>query len=170
MQAVKDRLTEFYVEQLVQRERPSNRSSEGWQKILATAREGFEAHLATLTSVQQVFSFGERCLKDTDLKEAFRHFALEDSHSAATSWDVQVRSLRPEQECERSLAAAGASVRSSAPCVFRQRFSQTAACLDLDPEPNQVVFSSLRPLEGASAIDLLSDCESDVSVTVRRSA
>lgn len=169
MEAVKDRLTDFYVEQLVQREKPSNRSAESWQKILATAREGFEAHLSTLNSVQQVLAFGERCLKDTDLKEAFRHFALEDSHRAAIAWETQVRSLHPEQECERSLEAASTSVRSD-PCVFRQSFAHTAACLDLDPEPNQVVFSSLRPLEGASAIDLLSDCESDVSVTVRRSA
>ena len=140
LQAVKDRLTEFYVEQLVQRERPTNRSAEGWQKILATAREGFEAHLSSLDSVQQVFAFGEKCLKDRDLKEAFRHFALEDSHGAAVAWEEQVRSLHPEQECERSLAAAGASVRSSDPCVFRQSFTQTAACLDLDPEPNQVAF------------------------------
>ena len=169
MEAVKDRLTDFYVEQLVQREKPSNRSAESWQKILATAREGFEAHFSTLNSVQQVLAFGERCLKDTDLKEAFRHFALEDSHRAAIAWETQVRSLHPEQECESSLEAASTSVRSD-PCVFRQSFAHTAACLDLDPEPSQVVFSSLRPLEGASAIDLLSDCESDVSVTVRRSA
>ena len=155
----------------MQRERPFNRSAEGWEKILSTAQEGFEAHLSTLDSVPKVFAFGERCLKDTDLKEAFRYFALEDSHSAAIAWEEQVRSLHPEQECERSLSAAGADVRSPDPFVFRQCFTQTAACLDLDPEPNQAVFSSsLRPLEGASAIDLLSDCESDVSVTVRRSA
>ena len=113
------------------REQPAFRTAEGWNRILATAREGFEAHLASLTTVQQVFQFGERCLKDPSVKEPFRHLAFEDAFEAAIPWSVQESSVRPEQECERSLAAATDLGR----VVFRQTLKRPAECLDLDPEP-----------------------------------
>ena len=153
----------------MQRERPTNRSARGWEKILATAREGFEAHLSALTSVEQVLQFGDRCLKDPDLKEPFRHFTIEDSHAAAVPWAVQVSSLHPEQECERSLTAASAFASAPDSAVFEQVSSPVVACLDLDPEPNRDVFSEpLRPTTGE--IDLLSDCEKDGTTTSGRSS
>ena len=136
----------------MQREWPTNRTAEGWNRILATSRQGFEAHLASLTTVQQVFQFGERCLKDPAVKEPFRHFAFEDAFEAAVPWSVQVSSLHPEQECERSLAAAADLVR----VLFKQSLKRSAECLDLDPEPVDSSFAELRPAEGV--IDL---CVSD---------
>ena len=139
------------------REQPAFRTAEGWNRILATAREGFKAHLASLTTVQQVFQFGERCLKDPSVKEPFRHFAFEDAFEAAIPWSVQESGVHPEQECERSLAAATDLGR----VVFRQSLKRPAECLDLDPEPTDSSFAELRPAEGV--IDL---CESnDASAT-----
>ena len=134
------------------REQPAFRTAEGWNRILATARKGFEAHLASLTTVQQVFQFGERCLKDPSVKEPFCHFAFEDAFEAATPWSVQESSVHPEQECERSLAAAAERDRA----VFRQSLKRPVECLDLDPEPTDSSFADLRPAEGV--IDL---CASD---------
>ena len=71
LEAIKARVTELHLEQLLQRERPIGRSAEGWQNILSTAQRTLEAHLATLDTPAQVWDFAHRCLKDSLLKDAF---------------------------------------------------------------------------------------------------
>ena len=43
VEAVRERICQLHLEQLLQRERPEGRSSEGWQKILSTAQSAVEA-------------------------------------------------------------------------------------------------------------------------------
>ncbi|CAE7338131.1 GIP [Symbiodinium sp. CCMP2592] len=78
LEAIKARVTELHLEQLLQRECPSGRSAEGWQNILSTAQLSLEANLASLETTQQVWDFAHRCLKDSHLKEVFRFFAVDD--------------------------------------------------------------------------------------------
>ena len=85
LEAIKARVTELHLEQLLQRERPTGRSAEGWQNILSTAQRTLEAHLATLDTPAHVWDFAHRCLKDSLLKDAFRFFAVEDVCDEAVS-------------------------------------------------------------------------------------
>ena len=108
LERLKERLHLLYIEQLCERPRPSGRTPQSWDNILSTYRIAVEHHLATLSSVQEVWCHAERCLKKDHLKEAFRHFGFEDVIETAVPQSLQEASLRPSEESasfERDLLA-----------------------------------------------------------------
>ena len=127
MALLKERLHSLYVEQLCERPRPSGRSGTSWDKILSTYRVSFENHLESLTTVEQVLQFGEKCLRKNYLKEAFRDFGLEDVWSTATPEHVKLAVVHPVAECERDIAFQDRAVG-----VFEQHLIPGSAEVDLN--------------------------------------
>ena len=98
-------------------------------------------------TVEEVIKLGCKVLKDDSLREAFRHFALEDSHSSAIPWDRQEAFLHPVSESDtfdRDLRAASASFP-----FLNPKSDQT---IDLTTESASAFSCSLNP--GVQAIDL----------------
>ena len=101
VEAVRERICQLHLEQLLQRERPEGRSSEGWQKILSTAQSAVEARVQSIQSLQDLYTFACRCLKDSHLKDVFRSFVVEDVHDCAVSEEVVHSCLHPTEEHPR---------------------------------------------------------------------
>ena len=138
LEAIKARVTELHLEQLLQRERPIGRSAEGWQNILSTAQRTLEAHLATLDTPAQVWDFAHRCLKDSLLKDAFRFFAVDDVCAEAISEDLVKETVFATEErplFEQDLEAFDFSTSAA---------SSGAAFPDLQASPSQPIDLSPR--------------------------
>ena len=69
--SLKELLDSLYLEQLLNRPRPANRTEYGWQAVLVGIHTAFQKKLETLHTVEQVWCFGNTCLKDQGLKENF---------------------------------------------------------------------------------------------------
>ena len=76
--ALKQRVRELYLEQLLQRERPQGRTGQGWSRILKTAQDALENRLAELHCVDEIHAFALRCIKDDHLREVYLSFCVED--------------------------------------------------------------------------------------------
>ena len=98
MEAAKDHLRTFYLEQLLQREKPSYRSEQGWQTILVTAQSALDQRLEEIHSLEELFRFGGKCLKDPDLRTAFEFLSIEDCVEEAFPWEKQVEFLQSAEE------------------------------------------------------------------------
>ena len=140
----------MHLEQLLQREQPVGRSNESWQRILSTAQSAVRTRVNQLDSVNDLFAFACRCLKDPDLNDAFfASFALKTctrTQSAkslcilAYIWKRSTQTSREILHCSKLPIASQASApallnrlsllvsRPSSPCSLR------ASCgvIDLD--------------------------------------
>ena len=110
---LKERLHSFYVEQLVRRPKPENRSQVSWGKILYRYQEAFEQRLEQLHSVPEVWQFGLKCLSQGDLREAFIVYGAEEVADSCVPESTQLAHLHPQEESssfERDLEAADAEL------------------------------------------------------------
>ena len=98
MEAAKEHLRTFYLEQLLQREKPSYRSEQGWQTILATAQSALDQRLEEIHTLEELFRFGGKCLKDPDWRTAFEFLSVEDCVEEAFPWEKQVEFLQSTEE------------------------------------------------------------------------
>ena len=101
LEAIRQRVTELHLEQLLQRERPFGRTEQGWQNILSAAQDSVVARLEKLNTPEAVWDFAHRCLKDTHLKEVFRSFAVDDVCDCAISAESVRSAVFPEEEHNR---------------------------------------------------------------------
>ena len=147
LEQLKERLHSLYVEQLCERPRPAGRSPESWDNILSTFRVSFENKLATLSTIESVWKFGERCLKREHLREVFRHFGFEDVCNTSISQSIQAASLYPLEESERDLFVGSVDLS----ILLEPVDSVTPACEPRSSEP-RAFDCELKPCE--SVIDL----------------
>ena len=163
---LKERLHSFYVEQLIRRPKPENRSQVSWGKILYRYQEAFEQRLEQLHSVPEVWQFGLKCLSQGDLREAFIVFGAEEVSDSCVPESVQLASLHPEEESssfERDLEAADADLRSllratdcepssSSVCPVSSVGRQGSECRQRSSSASQVFDRALKHSD--SVIDL----------------
>lgn len=76
--ALKQRVRELYLEQLLERQKPQGRTGQGWTRILKTSQDALEHRLAELNRVDEIHAFALRCIKDQHLREAYWSFCVED--------------------------------------------------------------------------------------------
>ena len=98
---MRERICQLHLEQLLQREKPEGRSNEGWQRILSTAQSAVELRVQSIQSLQDLYAFACRSLKDQHLKDVFRSFVVEDVHDSAVSEEVVHSCLHPTEEHPR---------------------------------------------------------------------
>ena len=141
-------LHSLYIEQLCERPRPEGRSGQSWSRILNTYQVSFETHLASLTTIEQVWKFGKRCLRREHLKEVFRRFGFEDIFESCISQSVQQESLHQSEErplFEKDLLAGSADLSELLACE--------SGCSDsVQPSSAKRFKSSLKP--SSKPIDL----------------
>ena len=68
------------------------------QRILSTAQSAVELRVQNIHSLQDLYTFACRSLKDHHLKDVFRSFVVEDVHSCAVSEEVVHSCLHPIEE------------------------------------------------------------------------
>ena len=150
LEEAKQKLREFYFEQLLLRPKPENRTQKGWQNVLESARLSLEPKLDKLHRVEDVFALAEKCLnKNQSILEDFRFIATDNVHNEALEWSTQVSFVHASEEgktFERDLEISsrldkGESNRSS---VFGHSLRHSEATVDLlSDEPRLRVFNQL---------------------------
>ena len=151
LQQLKERLHSFYIEQLCERARPQGRSPESWDNILSTFRVSFEHKLSSLNTIEEVWSFGNRCLKSEHLREAFRHFGFEDVFNTSIPQSVQAASVRPLEESEhfeRDLLATTVDLS-----ILLEASDSASRPLDSAVPPSKRFACELRESEGVIDLD-----------------
>ena len=96
--ATKEHLRTFYLEQLLQREKPSYRSERGWQTILVTAQNALNQRLEDIHTIEELFQFAGKSLKDPELRTAFEFLSVEDCVEQAFPLEKQLEFLRSSEE------------------------------------------------------------------------
>ena len=135
LEAIRQRVTELHLEQLLQRERPFGRTEQGWQNILSAAQDSVVARLEKLNTPEAVWDSAHRCLKDTHLKEVFRSFAVDDVCDCAISAESVRSAVFPEEEHNRFSKDLEAYEFSFSHSKFSHLQPAPAEPLDLD-KPN----------------------------------
>ena len=98
VEAAKEHLRTFYLEQLLQREKPSYRTEQGWRTILVTAQNALNQRLESIHSLEELFQFAGKCLKDPELRAAFEFLSAEECVEQAIPWENQLEFLRSSAE------------------------------------------------------------------------
>ena len=98
VEAAKEHLRTFYLEQLLQREKPSYRTERGWQTILVTAQNALDRRLVSIYSLEELFQFAGKCLKDPELRTAFEFLSAEECIEQAFPWEKQVEFIKSTAE------------------------------------------------------------------------
>ncbi|CAE7566403.1 unnamed protein product, partial [Symbiodinium natans] len=156
LEEAKQKLREFYFEQLLLRPKPENRTQKGWQNILESARLSLEPKLDRLSRIEDVFALAEKCLnKNQSILEDFRFIATDNVFCEAVEWSAQENFVHATEEgktFERDLEILsrldeGKNSRSG---VFEQSLEPQSEPLDLietsEPTPKRLKFEILEAL------------------------
>ena len=103
---LKDLLLKIYQEQLNSRPRPSNRSQQSFQSILATSYRACENRLAELHTVPGIWAFASKCLREREWKDRFQSEGAEICSSNCISQELQhtfVNATEEAPDFEKSL-------------------------------------------------------------------
>ena len=160
LEEAKQKLREFYFEQLLLRPKPENRTQKGWQNILESARLSLEPKLDRLSRIEDVFALAEKCLnKNPSILEDFRFIATENVCREAVEWSAQENFVYATEEgktFERDLEILSRSDqgKSSGSGVFEQSLEPRSEPLDLtetgEPTPKRLKFEvALKQSEGS---------------------
>ena len=168
---LKEKLLEFYFEQLLERPKPANRRDHSWAKNLEVVREACEHRLKSLNTVDEVLQFGSRCIKNTSLREAFIWHGCEAVWEAAVPWHLQESAVQPAAEhpnFERDIALFEQSLSEERPTKFQRCLRLADDPFELEPNPESVSEPSAkrRSFEGRlcpaeEPIDLTSESEAE---------
>ena len=152
LEAIRARVAELHLEQLLQREQPPSRTASSWQTILSGIQDACVAKLETLDTPQAVWDFAHRTLKADHLKEAFRFFAVDDVCEFSLTEQQQQDFIHPQEE-SASFDKDLELFEQSTSGVFDRSLRQAASDHSLiDLEPNTQFSASLKP--GCGPIDL----------------
>ena len=99
-EALRQRVRELYLEQLLLRPRPEGRSAEGWQRILKGFQDALELKLQTLHYICDIHSFALRALRDSHLREVYIGFCAADTSEHSVPEDLVASCVFPERESE----------------------------------------------------------------------
>ena len=99
-EALRQRVRELYLEQLLLRPRPEGRSAEGWQRILQGFQDSLEVKLKTLHHISDIHSFALRALRDSHLREVYIGFCAADTSEFSVPEDVVASCVFPTQESD----------------------------------------------------------------------
>ena len=160
LEEAKQKLREFYFEQLLLRPKPENRTQKGWQNILESARLSLEPKLDRLSRIEDVFALAEKCLnKNPSILEDFRFIATENVCREAVEWSAQENFVHATEEgktFERDLEILSRldQGKNTGANVFEQSLEPQSEPLDLtetsEPPPKRLKFEvALKQSEGS---------------------
>ena len=156
--SLKELLDSLYLEQLLNRPRPANRTEYGWQAVLVGIHTAFQKKLETLHTVEQVWCFGNTCLKDQGLKENFIDLGIDRVCEEAIPFAKQLRFVQAEQEgpnFERELGLIEQLLAEDSRPTFKRALQSSPSVIDLcETQPAKFQRSLVPQTE---AVDLESE-------------
>ncbi|CAE7616396.1 GIP [Symbiodinium natans] len=160
--SLKELLDSLYLEQLLNRPRPANRTEYGWQAVLVGIHTAFQKKLETLHTVEQVWCFGNTCLKDQGLKENFVDLGIDRVCEEAIPFAKQLRFVQAEQEgpnFERELGLIEQLLAEDSRPTFKRALQSSPSVIDLcETQPAKFQRSLVPQTE---AVDLESELRVD---------